>query len=373
MKSLKPEIIIGNTSRRTSELEEGPQGTAGKATTTAQAFISSQAHLLMLESTPYFLKCATRTYDFSPLLSTSGFCWRAVEILAQQVRVPSTKRRTFVPCVQNHPSTEERLIRLKSRLIDMRVQPVTLDDFIGREGSYFVNRKQGEQKIFSFEDYPTLSMTRDHILGEKPPLGGYQPHPPDASSLEDAQEFNIADFIKIATGFEGYIFPLTLAGAPLPPSSSTTPGGMMRAVVTCLLAMGVLPKAPTIPPDWEQEGLSCKAFDNIRNTDGGIDETLIQEELQNPTTESNVTLIIAPMVTRKEKQRMLQSDHPPTPQASRRPSLTAPPGEMPPPPTPVASPSRTRTRKQKDQTHQTISFNYVTSSAIWVKLFSTSA
>ena len=123
----------------------------------------------------------------------------------------------------------------------------------------------------------------------------------------------------------------------------------MRAVVTCLFATRVLPKAPTIPQDSEQEGLSCEAFDNIRNTDGGIDETPIQEELQNPTTESNLAPIIAPVVTNKEKQRMLQSDHPLTPQESRQPPPTAPPEEMPPRPTPVAPPPRTRTRKQKDQ------------------------
>ena len=33
VKSLKPEVITGNTSRRTSELEEGPQCTAGASTT----------------------------------------------------------------------------------------------------------------------------------------------------------------------------------------------------------------------------------------------------------------------------------------------------------------------------------------------------
>ena len=45
----------------------------------------------------------------------------------------------------------------------------------------------------------------------------------------------------------------------------------MRAVVTCLLAPGILPRAPTIPPDWTQEGLSCAAFD-IRSSDGTRDE-----------------------------------------------------------------------------------------------------
>ena len=62
----------------------------------------------------------------------------------------------------------------------------------------------------------------------------------------------------------------------------------MRAVVTCLHATGVLPKASTIPPDWEQEGLSCEAYDNIRNMDRGTDETLVQEGIQNPTTEFSV-------------------------------------------------------------------------------------
>ena len=41
VKSLKPKVIIGNTSRRTNKLEEGQQGTAGAATTIVQTFISS--------------------------------------------------------------------------------------------------------------------------------------------------------------------------------------------------------------------------------------------------------------------------------------------------------------------------------------------
>ena len=110
VKFRKPEAIIGNTSRRTSELEqEGLQGMARAATTIVQVFIHSQAHPLMLESTPYLLKSVTWTVDLSPLLSTTGCCWKAVEMSAQQVGLPSTKRRPFVACVRNHPSAEERL------------------------------------------------------------------------------------------------------------------------------------------------------------------------------------------------------------------------------------------------------------------------
>ena len=91
---------------------------------------------------------------------------------AQQVGVPLTKRRTFLACVENHPNVEEHLITWKARLTNMRVQPVTLGGFVGREGSYFLNRKQDEQSILSFED-PVLSLTRGHILGETPPPSGY--------------------------------------------------------------------------------------------------------------------------------------------------------------------------------------------------------
>ena len=70
----------------------------------------------------------------------------------------------------------------------------------------------------------------------------------------------------------------------------------MRAAVTYLLATGLLPRAPTIPPDGKQEGLACAAFDT-RNTDGATDEF-------------NLAPTIAPVVTRKGKQRILH--HPPT-------------------------------------------------------------
>ena len=120
VKFLKPEVIIGNTSRRTNELEEGQQGTAGATITIVHIFISYQVHLLMLKSTPYLFKSGTWTADLSPLLSTTGYCWKAVEMSAQHVGVPSTKKKTFVDCVRNHPSAAERLIKWKVRPTDMK-------------------------------------------------------------------------------------------------------------------------------------------------------------------------------------------------------------------------------------------------------------
>ena len=106
-------------------MEEGQQSTAGAATTIVHTFIFSQAHFFMLESTLCFLKSATWTDDHTPLLSTTGYCWKAVEISAQQVRVLPTKRKIFVACTRNHPSAEERLTRWKVKPTDMRAQPVS--------------------------------------------------------------------------------------------------------------------------------------------------------------------------------------------------------------------------------------------------------
>ena len=250
---------------------------------------------------------------------------------AKQVGVPSTKRKTFVACVRNHPNAEERLTRWKARLTNKRIRPVTLGEFIGREGSCFLRRKKGERKIFSCEDR-IMSLTRGHTLGEKPPSSGYRPHPPDVDSLEDAQKLHLADFAKIASGFEDYMFPLTLNRSAIATLLvDSTPGGMMRAVVTYLLAIRTVPKAPTVPPDWEQEEISCAAF-GISHAD----ET---------TDEPNLTTTIAPVVARKGKQKVLH--HPPTPQDSRQPPSPALPGATL-TPTPVALHPRTPTRKPKD-------------------------
>ena len=150
--SLEPEAIIGNISRRTSELkQEGQRRTARAATALVQAFINNHARLLIPEKTPYLLKAATWTADLSLLLWTTCHCWKAVEMSMQLVGVPSTKR-VFVACVQTHPSMEEPLTRWKARLISMRIQPVMLEQFVGRESSYLLNRTQGEHKISSCED-----------------------------------------------------------------------------------------------------------------------------------------------------------------------------------------------------------------------------
>ena len=221
-----------------------------------------------------------------------------------------------------------------------------------------------------------MSLTRDHILGEKPPPSGYQPHPSDVDSLEDAQELHLTGFAKIATGFEDYIFPPTLNRSAIATLLvDSTPGGMMRTVITCLLATGPLPKTLTISLDWEQEGLSCAAF-NVSHTDETTDEpnlatTIAPVVTRNgsgqPTPPASPGKMrppapVAPppqtqvktqrnpgtraVITRKGKQRTCR--HSPAPQKPKQHPPTAPPEETP-PLTPVAPPPRTRTRKRRDQ------------------------
>ena len=165
---------------------------------------------------------------------------------------------------------------------------------------------------------------------EEPSLNGYQPHPSDVSSLEDARELPLADFAKIATGLEGYIFQLTLKPERhYHPRCRLQPG---RDDASC----SNLPHCHVYyrkPPHFQRTGnrrdYHVKSSQHSQHG-WGIDETSTQKELQNPTTEFNIAPIIAPTVTRKRKQKMLQSDHSPTLQESRPPAPTAPPKEMPP-------------------------------------------
>ena len=86
-----------------------------------------------------------------------------------------------------------------------------------------------------------MSLTRGHILGETPPSSGHQPRLSYVSSLEDAQELYLADFAKIATGLEGYIFPHTLNRSAISTLLvDSTPGGMAPT--------GDMPPPPRVAP-----------------------------------------------------------------------------------------------------------------------------
>ena len=112
----------------TGHTQEGKRA-GGRTTRYNRSSYHHCPHLHLLPSPPLdagkYAVPPTWTDDLTPLLSTTGYCWKAVEMSAQQVEVPSTKRKTFVACIRNHPSAEERLTRWRARLTDMRVQPIS--------------------------------------------------------------------------------------------------------------------------------------------------------------------------------------------------------------------------------------------------------
>ena len=99
----------------------------------------------------------------------------------------------------------------------------------------------------------------------------------------------------------------------------------MRVVVTCLLATGALRKLLQFHLTGNRRDFHVKSSTTFTNMDRGIDETPLQEELQNSITESGLAPIIAPMVAQKGKQNMLQSDYSPPLQESTPPPVTVPP------------------------------------------------
>ena len=142
VKSFKPEAIIANTSLggsaswsrkdRKARQEQSPP-------LSKTSFLSSP--------TPDAGKHAELP-QVSNLYSLSLTIPVAFRLLLESGRganptdwTPLHQEETYIACVRNHPSAEERLIRRKARLTNMRLQPVMLGEFVGHEGPYCLNRK----------------------------------------------------------------------------------------------------------------------------------------------------------------------------------------------------------------------------------------
>ena len=112
---------------------------------------------------------------------------------------------------------------------------------------------------------------------------------------------------SVATMLRGQYVSMTTGNLDRRPHTTPVNHRLLLEICRDVSPTGLLPRAPTVPPDGKQERLSCAAFD-IRNTDGTTDE-------------SNLAPTIAPVVTRKEKQRILH--HPPTPKRRDNPTYGA--------------------------------------------------
>lgn len=147
------------------------------------------------------------------------------------------------------------------------IKKVTLGEFWGKRGVYFIQKKSGEKATFSFESV-MVRLQSGHISGGKPHAIHYVPYRPDARPLEQAQEFPLEDLIKVATREDGYRIPpkveIRTSAANLLPES--TPIIMMRAVLTNTPAAGIFHRQnPRVKSDEEPEGLACEVFVQYAN------------------------------------------------------------------------------------------------------------
>ena len=94
------------------------------ATIIVHTFISSQAPL---DAGKYTVPPEVGNLDRRPRTTpvNHGLLLESGRDVSPTSRVPSTKRKTFVACVGNHPSAEERLTRWRARLTDIRAQSVS--------------------------------------------------------------------------------------------------------------------------------------------------------------------------------------------------------------------------------------------------------
>ena len=199
LQEVNPSVVIGNV---------GP-GESGADI--VQAFVRSKARTLLLECTPQLPSSELWRSSVQPMLDESYQTEKA-ELKAGSVGVPSGKKRAFVAATATvgTPRAKEKLEAWRRGVERVDGPTTSLGGILGRNGTYFLKRGTGERAVFSFEDH-MLSTTRAHVMGEKPPVGTYQPHATDSGGIEDAEELTFEDFAKVVSGQEGYTIPPTVS------------------------------------------------------------------------------------------------------------------------------------------------------------------
>ena len=120
-------------------------------------------------------------------MSEAACTMEAVELAASSVGVPLGKRKAFAVGIRRgKPGGEgERFSEWRRDLERRDSRKTSLGGFLSRRGTYFLKRGMGEREIFSFDD-PIISITRAHVMGEKPFRTTYRPHPLDAGEIDQA-------------------------------------------------------------------------------------------------------------------------------------------------------------------------------------------
>lgn len=162
---------------------------------------------------------------------------------ATDVGVPTGKQRVFVVAVKRRPGVAPDVLaaklakwRLQQRVA---VKPV-VSTFLGHEGLFFLKRLPGEKGVFSFSKL-TITITHGHIMGRRPPLDEYRPHPTDEGRLGDHRDLTWEGFVKLTTAQDDFNVPPSVRriDAALALEEFTLPP-MLREAVNVLGIHGVV-------------------------------------------------------------------------------------------------------------------------------------
>ena len=177
-----------------------------------KAFIDSTARVLLLECHPNLLRSTEWGQVVMPALSEAACTMEAVELAASSVGVPLGKRKAFAVGIRRgKPGGEgERLREWRRDLERSYSRRTSRGGFLSRMVTYFLKRGMVERGIFSFDDL-TISITRVHVMVEKPLRGTYRPHPLDAGEIDQAGELSFEKYTRLTTGRADYRIPPTIS------------------------------------------------------------------------------------------------------------------------------------------------------------------
>lgn len=189
----RPEVLLGNACGHAEDPEGGGR-TMRTADAIVKTFVASQTQVLVMESPVGFSGTDSWTNSLHPELHLAGCTTETASLSATSVGVPTTKRRLFAVAVKKNgdDNLTAKLSKWKKNMERPAPSPPTVGAFLGRRGCFFLKRGHQAREIFSFEE-PAVTITREHVMGRKPPKEAFTNHPRDAGSLEEAQELRWED------------------------------------------------------------------------------------------------------------------------------------------------------------------------------------
>ena len=185
VREISPSVVIRDASRKPTK--QGPGGTATLAKYIVKTLIDPTARVVLLECYPNLIRSTEWGQAVMLALREAVCTVETVELAASSVGAPSGKRKAFAVVKRKgkQGGEGERLREWRRDLERRDPRRTSLGGFLSRRGTYFLKRGMGERGIFSFNDR-IISITRTHVMGNKPLRGTYRPHPLDAGEIDQA-------------------------------------------------------------------------------------------------------------------------------------------------------------------------------------------